>query len=183
MNTIARRRMHKLFNIYSLSFSFTLFTALMDGSHRSKRFCVLLALTLLSTFVQLTTAQVTIYGQIPLAQLRAQQRQTDDPVAIAFEPTSSAYDRTRLIPPALPAPMPATTFTIELPREATTAQQLSIPHTGGAFYGFSIEMSVLNQVGTNLLSNFPKFVTQLTCFSQWAEIRESCFSGPLEDPN
>jgi len=148
----------------------------MDARHRPRRLCVLLALTLLFTFVQLSSSQVTIYDQIPLAHLRAQQRQPTDTVAIPSQPISPAYDRTRLIPPALPAPMPVTTFAVDLPREATAAQQLSIPHTGGAFYGFSIEMSVLNQVGTNLHSISLAF--QLTYFPSVGRNSQVMFETP-----
>ncbi|TFK33321.1 hypothetical protein BDQ12DRAFT_727857 [Crucibulum laeve] len=33
-----------------------------------------------------------------------------------------------------------------MPRDTTAVTGLSIPHVGGAFWGFSIEMSIINQV-------------------------------------
>ncbi|KAF8900473.1 hypothetical protein CPB84DRAFT_1847260 [Gymnopilus junonius] len=79
---------------------------------------------------------ITVYGQIPLAQ-----------TAPNFpHPTLAAYDRTVLTPPAIPSPAPATAYTLNLQREANAVPGLSIPHVGGSFWGFSIEMSVVSQV-------------------------------------
>jgi len=82
---------------------------------------------------------VTVYGQLPL-----QQTATDS----AFTPqkTLAAWDKTELIPPALPSPKPAVAFTLNLQRDAAAVNGLSIPHVGVGFWGFSIEMSVINQV-------------------------------------
>ena len=57
----------------------------------------------------------------------------------------NAYNNVTLTPPALPSPMPATSFSIVLPNQAANMPQLSIPHKGD-FFGFSIEMSVVQQV-------------------------------------
>ena len=87
----------------------------------------------------LTTAgAVTVYGQIPLAQ-----------TAPNFpHPTLHAYDRTVLTPPPVPSPPPAPSYTLNLQRDANAVNGLSIPHVGGSFWGFSIEMSVVSQVCT-----------------------------------
>ena len=81
---------------------------------------------------------VTVYGQIPLGQTRS----ADNPQAT----TAAAYNDTLLTPPAVPSPAPATAFQIQVQRDAANTPGLSIPHNGGAFWGFSIEMSVISQV-------------------------------------
>ena len=57
----------------------------------------------------------------------------------------NAYNNVRLQPPPLPSPMPATSFALALPNQAQHMAGLSIPQRGD-FYGFSIEMSVVEQV-------------------------------------
>ncbi|KAJ3506310.1 hypothetical protein NLJ89_g6943 [Agrocybe chaxingu] len=101
---------------------------------------------LLSSLVALcatfsTAHAVTVYGQIPLAQTIT----PTDPAAPAAT-TLAAYNRTLLNPPALPNPLPATTYELPLQRDAAAASGISIPHVGGGFWGFSIEMSVISQV-------------------------------------
>ncbi|KAF9556467.1 glycoside hydrolase family 79 protein [Agrocybe pediades] len=94
------------------------------------------ALALLSSAI--TAAQaVTVYGQIPLAQ-----------TATAGFPhqTLAAYDTTELIPPPVPNPPPASAYTLNLQRDASAVNGLSIPHVGGSFWGFSLEMSIVTQV-------------------------------------
>ncbi|KAF8949995.1 glycoside hydrolase family 79 protein [Flammula alnicola] len=87
----------------------------------------------------ITTARaVTVYGQIPLAQTAS--------AASATTTTAAAYDETQLQPPAIPSPKPATAYTLQLQRDATGVNGLSIPHVGVGFWGFSIEMSVISQV-------------------------------------
>jgi hypothetical protein len=82
-------------------------------------------------------AQVTVYGQAPLWQ-----------TASAATPTASpnAYNNTILTPPPVPSPPPAANYNLPLLRAATSVSNLSIPHVGGSFFGFSIEMSVISQV-------------------------------------
>ncbi|OBZ69575.1 Beta-glucuronidase [Grifola frondosa] len=63
------------------------------------------------------------------------------PWATAF----SAYNDVVLSPPPLPVPLPPTQFSISLANQAVDVSGLSIPQSG-SFYGFSIEMSVANQV-------------------------------------
>lgn len=82
---------------------------------------------------------ITIYGQLPL-----QQTATDS--AFAPQKTLAAWDKTELLPPALPSPKPSVAFTLNLQRDAAGVNGLSIPHVGVGFWGFSIEMSVINQV-------------------------------------
>ncbi|KAF9458509.1 glycoside hydrolase family 79 protein [Collybia nuda] len=92
-------------------------------------------------------AKVTVYGQIPLGQTRT----PDAPEAGATgtpapPPLLAAYDETILKPPALPQPAPPTDFTLNLPANGANVQDLSIVHHMGAFFGFSIEMSVITQI-------------------------------------
>ena len=57
----------------------------------------------------------------------------------------NAYNNVQLQPPPLPSPMPSTSFALALPNQAQHMPGLSIPQRGD-FYGFSIEMSVVEQV-------------------------------------
>ncbi|KAF5347305.1 hypothetical protein D9756_009946 [Leucocoprinus leucothites] len=83
------------------------------------------------------SAEVTIYGQIPLAQTLSAAASTQTALA--------AYDDTVLTPP--PVPSGLNQFPrVELQSQANAVQGLSIPHTTGSFFGFSIEMSVINQL-------------------------------------
>lgn len=95
-----------------------------------------------SCLVCTTSASVTVYGQIPLAQ------QTTA-VASAGGPAPSllpAYNELILNPPPVPVdPVPAKAFTLNLQQSATAMPGLSIAHRGD-FFGFSIEMSVINQL-------------------------------------
>ncbi|KAF8995400.1 glycoside hydrolase family 79 protein [Cyathus striatus] len=84
-------------------------------------------------------AEITVHSQIPIGQMS-----TTAPEAAVT--TYAAYNDTILIPPPIPDPAPATSYTIEVQRDAVNVPRLSVPHTGGAFWGFSIEMSVINQV-------------------------------------
>jgi len=93
----------------------------------------------------LTTAHaVTVYGQIPLAQTIGANPSAG--TALPATRTLAAYDKTVLNPPALPSPPPAAAYTLSLQKDAGAVNGLSIPHVGGSFWGFSIEMSVISQV-------------------------------------
>ncbi|KAJ7645164.1 glycoside hydrolase family 79 protein [Mycena polygramma] len=81
-------------------------------------------------------AAVTVYGQIPLGVTTA-------PAPGATVP--AAYNDTVLNPPAIPDPAPSTAFTLTLPASSTGVTGLSIP-IHGTFFGFSIEMSVIEQL-------------------------------------
>lgn len=97
------------------------------------------ALLLVCSLVTLRAhAQVTVYGQLPL-----RLTQTGASAQIS---SPNAFNDTLLTPPPVPQPPPPRAFTIELQTDAANAFGLSIPHVGAGFYGFSIEMSVINQV-------------------------------------
>ncbi|KAJ7731915.1 glycoside hydrolase family 79 protein [Mycena maculata] len=81
-------------------------------------------------------ASVTVYGQIPLGITSAATSQTT---------VAAAYNTTVLIPPAIPDPAPATSFTLTLQSTSTGVTDLSIP-VPGTFFGFSVEMSVITQL-------------------------------------
>ena len=81
-------------------------------------------------------AQVTVYGQTLLGF---------DTTATPTS-TPAAYNNTVLVPPAIPSPAPANAFTLNLQQSTTAVNGLSIPHVGGSFWGFSIEMSVIGQI-------------------------------------
>lgn len=99
-------------------------------------FCSL-ALSLLSFSTAGVNAQVTVYGQIPLAQ-------TMSAVGPATT-TLAAYNDTELIPPPLPTAH-VREFKVDLQKDGVNVPNLSMPHKTASFYGFSIEMSVINQV-------------------------------------
>ena len=106
------------------------------------------------TFAQ---AQVTVYGQTAFG-LTASTSSSYVPTT-----TPAAYNNTRLVPPPITSPAPANAFTLTLQESATAVNGLSIPHVGGSFWGFSIEMSVISQVREsnplNLVYNiFDQFV-------------------------
>ncbi|KAF5376627.1 hypothetical protein D9615_007857 [Tricholomella constricta] len=77
---------------------------------------------------------VTVYGQKPLVPTTT--------AAAADYTGAAAYNPTTLIPPPIPSPL-NTQFTLQLQNGGTPG--LSIPQEG-SFLGFSIEMSVANQV-------------------------------------
>lgn len=99
------------------------------------------ALTALSCGASLALAQVTVYGQIPLGQTVS---------SAAFQTTTirAAYNTSLLSVPAPPEVVEGISneFVVQLAREANAVPGISIPHEGASFYGFSIEMSVINQV-------------------------------------
>lgn len=97
------------------------------------------AVGVLAVFSQAVEAQITVYGQTPLAHQTTALAEGQAPL-----PTLAAYDGMVLTPPAPPNPA-VTAVTINVPREAANFPGLSIPHTGAAFWGFSVEMSVITQ--------------------------------------
>ncbi|KAF5334998.1 hypothetical protein D9611_009925 [Ephemerocybe angulata] len=121
----------------------------------------MLVLALWSVFLTVVTqaveAQVTVYGQIPLAQQSPTTTAGQAPA-----PTLPAYDATVLTPPP-PPETPINQLRFEMPREAAQAQGLSIPHKGSSFFGFSIEMSVITQtIGKNSTHLFPPFLNLMS---------------------
>jgi hypothetical protein len=90
--------------------------------------------------LNVSQASVTVYNQVPFGQ------STNSASASSAQYTgAAAYDPTVLNPPAIPNPAPATQFTLELQSSSQAVQGLSIMQSG-AFLGFSIETSVINQV-------------------------------------
>ncbi|KAI9058697.1 glycoside hydrolase family 79 protein [Trametes sanguinea] len=74
------------------------------------------------------------------------------PVQESWLNAYNAYNNVRLQPPPLPNPLPPTEFAITLPSQAQNMPGLSIPQRGD-FWGFSIEMSVVEQ-GLDVHSSF-----------------------------
>lgn len=109
-----------------------------------------LVLQLLLTL--LTVRAITVYNQQPIGHVTSLAAQSLAATASATDaaPTPShtgykAYDPSTLIPPALPDPKPPTQFPVQLQSSAANVPGLSI-FQSGAFFGFSIETSVINQV-------------------------------------
>ena len=100
---------------------------------------MLLSLIFLCSTLAFVHAEITVYGQIPLGL-------TATSASNAPTTTPAAYNDTVLVPPVIPSPPPANTFTLTLQQTAPAVTGLSIPHVGGSFWGFSIEMSVISQV-------------------------------------
>lgn len=92
--------------------------------------------------LSIARASVTVYSQAPLGQPTASGSATAE---AANYTGSAAYDPTVLKAPGIPDPAPPKTFFLQLLNSNTTQGGLSMVHTG-AFFGFSIEMSVVNQV-------------------------------------
>jgi hypothetical protein len=79
---------------------------------------------------------VTVYGQVPLGAT-----QTAQPGASYTG--LPAYDTTTLNPPAIsPVPGP---YSLQLTSDVNAVGGVSIP-VNGTFFGFSIEVSVVNQI-------------------------------------
>ncbi|KZT66775.1 glycoside hydrolase family 79 protein [Daedalea quercina L-15889] len=86
-----------------------------------------------------TTRAVTVY-QVPLAASTS----TSSAPNAAYTGVA-AYDTTILTPPPIPSPAPPLQFNVQVSNNAGNVSALSIS-PGGAFLGFSIEMSVADQV-------------------------------------
>jgi hypothetical protein len=87
--------------------------------------------------LNVSQASVTVYHQVPLGQ-------STQTAAGANYTGAAAYDPTVLNPPAVPD-TPTTQFALELQSSSQAVQGISIMQSG-AFLGFSIETSVINQV-------------------------------------
>jgi hypothetical protein len=107
---------------------------------------LLLSLLWSSCFICLASASVTVYSQQPLGVGTAT-------AAAANYTAHAAYDPTVLTAPPVPSPAPATTFFIQLNSAPSAVQGLSIP-LSGAFMGFSVEFSVVNQVSEYQILTF-----------------------------
>lgn len=95
-------------------------------------------------------AALTIYGptgQIPTPVISASSASS----AASATATLGAYNDIVLNAPPIPSPAPPTQFDVVLQNSAQDVPGISIPHSGD-FYGFSIEMSVIDQLSMlNLL--------------------------------
>ena len=91
------------------------------------------------TLAACARAGVTVYSQQPIGQTAT------DSAAAATYTGYKAYNPTMLIPPALPNPLPPTQFNLNLQPAANAVGGLSIMQSG-AFFGLSIETSVITQV-------------------------------------
>lgn len=96
----------------------------------------LLTLTSSCALLAQSALAITIYGQIPLGATRTAQ------------PNSSytglpAYDTTTLTPPVI-SPLPSP-YSLQLTNDVNAVPGVSIP-MNGTFFGFSIEVSVVNQI-------------------------------------
>ncbi len=109
-------------------------------------------------FASAVHADVTIYGllgqttaapvQTGTATGTTQQSATTSFVTTHGPPQYTelaAYNNIYMEPPAIPNPPPANQFAIGVPTDATLMNGLSIKQSG-TFFGFSIEMSVVNQL-------------------------------------
>lgn len=115
--------------------------------------------------VTLAQAEVTIYGltgQTTLAPvLSGSVTSANGPLTTSFVTTPgapqytglAAYNPVYMVPPPIPSPAPANQFTINVPSDATLMNGLSVPQQGN-FFGFSIEMSVANQLSESIPSNY-----------------------------
>ncbi len=95
-----------------------------------------------STLFSLSSAGVTVYNYPGLSLYHTGSQSTTATSPVASFTGLAAYDPTVLIPPPVPNPPPPNNFDIRL---ANGIPGLSIPQNGN-FLGFSIEMSVINQV-------------------------------------
>ena len=86
----------------------------------------------------LASAEITVY----YTQKQWQASATESAGAANYT-GAAAYDPTVLNPPAVPDPLPPTTFDIQLPQAGFSGMSIV---QEGSFFGFSIEMSVVNQV-------------------------------------
>ncbi|KAI0742958.1 hypothetical protein C8Q80DRAFT_1273535 [Daedaleopsis nitida] len=113
-----------------------------------------------------THAQVTIYGQEGQKQVAAG---TGTAVPAPVQTTVLAAYNTRILdPPPLPNPLPANQFGIQLAADAADVAGLSIPQSG-AFYGFSVEMSVVTQcIGLNGSYIHPPFLNLMSLVAERA---------------
>ena len=98
-------------------------------------------LIILSSIVPFAQASITVYNQVAFGHSASP---TNSAAPTATLP--AAYNYTKLVPPPIPNPAPPNAFTLTLQQDAAAVNGLSIPHVGGAFWGFSIEMSVIGQV-------------------------------------
>jgi hypothetical protein len=99
------------------------------------------SLALLGLGLASSVHAVTVYSQKPLATSVA----TSTTPAAADYTGAAAYDPTVLNPPPVPSPAINTQFGVQLQSSGSAVQGLGVKQSG-SFLGFSVEMSVANQV-------------------------------------
>ena len=99
-------------------------------------------------------AAVTVYGQAGVINQQTLGVGSASGTASSSEPTFSApaYNTVFLQAPPVPSPAPATSFGVAPQQNAADVPNLAIQQEAG-FYGFSIEFSVVNQVGMYTMSD------------------------------
>lgn len=108
---------------------------------------------------------ITVYG-VGGASLQSISTTASASASMSAVPagyTPPALKTVMLTPPPVPSPIPSMSFTVELQNSADNVPGLSIPQSG-AFYGFSIEMSIVNQVSAYISCSFWCY-TILNCIS------------------
>ena len=102
------------------------------------------ALLLPALLATCSSAQVTVYKPVQQVIFNGDSSGTSTVTAAAASYTgAAAYNTTQLQPPAVPNPPINTTIDIALTSGALPAMSVA---QNGAFFGFSIEMSVVNQM-------------------------------------
>ena len=114
--------------------------------HSAPRVSLLAALSLLGPAP--ARAGVTVYGANGAEQqtLGAPEGASTSTAAGPFWTALPAYNSVQLQAPPIPNPAPPMQFGVTLQQSATDVAGLSIAQQSG-WYGFSIEFSVVNQVG------------------------------------
>ncbi|KAK0433146.1 hypothetical protein EV421DRAFT_1892992 [Armillaria borealis] len=100
------------------------------------------SMSLILFFFGMASAQITVYYQRTFQHTQVTSTVSTTAASASYT-GAAAYDPTVLEAPAIPDPLPAMQFDIDLLDGDTSG--ISIPQTG-AFVGFSIEMSVTNQL-------------------------------------
>ena len=104
------------------------------------------SLLLLLAFLGFVQA-ITVYG--PNGVVKPSSSGTPSGTASASATsaayTPAAFNNIVLTAPPVPSPAPPTQFTVQLDNTASNVPGLSIPQNG-AFFGFSVEMSIVTQV-------------------------------------
>lgn len=94
----------------------------------------------------LVAAAVTIYG--PSGRIQSQTISNTAAVPTSSADVESVDNTLVLTPPPIPVPPPPSQFHLVLQNSAQNVQNASIQQTG-SFYGFSIEMSVVEQISAS----------------------------------
>ncbi|CAL1698450.1 unnamed protein product [Somion occarium] len=130
-------------------------------------FLSLLAISWIFLLIQYATASVTVYG-LTGAIAPTDTASASTSAASPAYTGQAAFNTIVLTAPALPNPAPATQFGLQLQNSAQNVVGLSIQQSG-AFYGFSIEMSVVTQViGINSTFINPPFLNLMSLITQRA---------------